>query len=150
VNSFFAEKVKAEFGLFLWIVVLYLLCHVIYVQFIVEWRQITHNNTFHSTTITMKDTSSAQVNFVLSLLDSGHSGYQISSKTGIATGTISKIRNKHCPNLPKATGGRPTKLSENDLRFTTRLITTGKADNAVQVAKSLAEVTNLSISPQTI
>ena len=98
----------------------------------------------------MKDTSSAQVTFVLSLLDSGHTGYQISSQTGLSTGTISKIRSRHRPNLSKSTGGRPSKLSENDIRYATRLITSGKADNAVQVAKSLAEVTNQSLSAQTV
>ena len=98
----------------------------------------------------MKDTSSAKVNLVLSLLDSGHTGYQISSQTGLSTGTISKICSKHCSNLPKSSGGHPSKLSENDICYATRLITTGKADNAVQVAKSLADVTNKTLSPQTV
>jgi hypothetical protein len=57
---------------------------------------------------------------------------------------------KHCSGLPKALGGCPSKLSENDLHFATHLITSGKADNAVQVAKSLAEITNQSLSSQTV
>jgi transposase len=98
----------------------------------------------------MKDTSTAQLNSILSLLDSGYTGYQISSKTGLSTSTISRIRSKHCSSLPKASGGRPLKLSENDLRYATRLIGTGKAENAVQIAKSLQELTNQSLSAQTV
>ena len=98
----------------------------------------------------MKDTTTAQVNLVLSLLNSGHTGYQISSRTGLSTATISRICSKHCSNIPKAFGGRPSKLSENDICYATRLIGSGKAENAVQVAKSLQEITNQSISPQTV
>ena len=98
----------------------------------------------------MKDTSSAQVNLVLSLLNSGHTGYQISSRTGLSTATISRICSRHCSNLPKASGGCPSKLSENDIRYATQLIGSGKAENAVQVAKSLQEITNQSISSQTV
>ena len=98
----------------------------------------------------MKDTSSAQVKLVLSLLDSGHTGYQISSQTGLSTATISRICSRHCSNLPKASGGRPSKLSENDIWHAVRLIGSGKAENAVQVAKSLQEITNQSLSPQTV
>ena len=128
----------------------YLSCHIIYVHFLVEWNQISHNNSLHSTTIIMKDTSSAQVNLVLSLLDSGHSGYQIFFHTGLSTGTISKIHSRHHPNLSKSTGGHPFKLSENNISCITRLITSGKADNTVQIAKSLAKAISQSLSPQTI
>ena len=100
-------------------------------------------------TIIMKDTSTAQVNFVLSLLNSGHTGYQISSKTGLSTATISRICSKHCSNLPKASGGCPSKLSENNICYATQLISSGKAENAVQVAKSLQEITKQSLSAQT-
>jgi len=98
----------------------------------------------------MKDTSTAQVNLVLSLLNSGHTGYQISSQTGLSTATISRLHSKHCSHLPKASGGCPSKLSENDICYATQLIGSGKAENAVQVAKSLQEITNQSISPHTV
>jgi transposase len=98
----------------------------------------------------MKDTSTAQVNLVISLLQSGYSRVQIASRTGLSTATISRIRHKHCPDLPKATGGRPQKLSENDIRFATRLITSGKVDTAVQLAKTLKEVINQPLSTQTV
>ena len=98
----------------------------------------------------MKDTSTAQINQVLSLLDSGHTGYQISIQTGLSTSTISRIRSKHCPNLSKSSGGHSSKLSENNIHCATRLIGTGRAENAVQVAKSLQEVTNQSLSAQTV
>jgi len=98
----------------------------------------------------MKDTSTAQVNLVLALLDSGHTGYQISSQTGLSTATISRIHSKHCSTLSKSSGGRPSKLSENNLCYATHLISIGQAKNAVQVAKSLQKLTNQSISAQTV
>src|SRR3954464_9152659 len=98
----------------------------------------------------MKDTSTAQINQVVSLLNSGHTGYQISIQTGLSTATISRICSKHCSNLPKSSGGHSSKLSENDIHYATQLIGTGKAENAVQVAKSLQEVTNQSLSAQTV
>ena len=98
----------------------------------------------------MKDTSTAQVNLVVSLFKDGLSRLQIASRTGLSPATISRICHKHCPDLPKATGGRPQKLSENDLCYATRLITSGKVDTAVQLAKTLQEVTNQSCSTQTV
>jgi len=88
-----------------------------YVHLLVELYQTNHNNFFHLTTNIMKDTFTAQVNLVLSLLDSGHSGYQISSQTPLSTFTISKIRSRHRPHLPKSSGGHPSKLSENNLCY---------------------------------
>ena len=98
----------------------------------------------------MKAISATQVNLVVTLLRSRLSYHQISSRTALSPATISRIHNKHCPEVPKATGGRPKKLSENDLRYATRLISTEQAENAVQVTKTLKEVTNKTFSTQTV
>ena len=123
---------------------------MIYVWFIVDHTQTSHNNCFRRTTIIMKDTSTAQINLVVSLLNSGHTGYQISSQTGLSSFTISRIHSKYCPNIAKSSGGHPTKLSENDLQYASWLIGTWRADNAVQVTKSLQVLTNQSLSVQTV
>ena len=98
----------------------------------------------------MKTIASAQRDHILSLLDSGHSGYEISAQTGVSSATISRLRLRHRPYLQKAPGGRPSKLSDKDVRHAVRLIGTGKAENAVEVAKTLQDVINQPISPQTI
>ena len=81
---------------------------------IVQPCQTCHNNLNHST-ITMKAVSATQRNHILSLLDSGHSGHDISSQTGVSNATISRLHSRHRPYIKKASGGRPSKLSEQDL-----------------------------------
>jgi transposase len=98
----------------------------------------------------MKPVSATQRNLILSLLDSGYSGHEISSQTGVSNATISRLRSRNCPYIKKASGGRPSKLSEQDIRYAIRLIGTGKAENAVQVTKTLQNSTNQSISVQTV
>ena len=53
------------------------------------------------------------------------------------------------PSHQKASGGRPSKLSEQDIRYAIQLIGTGKAENAVQVTKALQDSANQSLSTQT-
>jgi hypothetical protein len=98
----------------------------------------------------MKATSATQVTLAVTLLKSGLSYHQISSRTGLSPSTLSRIHNKHCPEVPKGAGGCPKKLSENDIRYATRLISTGQAENAVQVTRTLREVTNKTFSAQTV
>jgi transposase len=61
--------------------------------------------------ITMKSITPAQQQHILSLLDKGKSGQQISSLIGVHASTISRLRSKHCSTLSKSIGGRPSKLS---------------------------------------
>ena len=56
----------------------------------------------------------------------------------------------YCPYIKKASGGHPSKLSEQDIRYAIRLIGTGKAENAVQVTKALQDSTNQPLSAQTV
>ncbi len=97
----------------------------------------------------MQPLSPSQRSHILSLLIGGHSAHQISSSTGISYTSITRLRSKHLPDLPKPTGGRPSKLSPSNMRFAQRLISSGKADNAVQVTKALQTITNQPLSPQT-
>src|SRR4051812_46739505 len=98
----------------------------------------------------MKPLSPADSNHILFLLDSGYSGEQISSKTGVSNATISRLCSRHCPYLKKPPGGRPSKLSDTDICHALRLIGSGKVDDAVQVTKSLQNITNQPFSAQTV
>ena len=89
----------------------------------------------------MHPVSGAQLNYILSLLDSGQSATQISSSTGLHFSTISRLHRKHCPYLQKPSGGRPPKLSEADTRYALHLITSRKAENAVQITQTLQDIT---------
>ena len=59
----------------------------------------------------MKSLSQQQTNSVISLLQQGHSSRNVASITGFHHSTVSKICIKHCPDLPKPSGGHPPKLS---------------------------------------
>src|SRR6266487_6674538 len=97
----------------------------------------------------MQPLSAAQHNYILSLLDSGHSATQISSSTGLHFSTISMLHRKHCPYLQKPSGGCPPKLSEADTCYALHLITSRKAENAAQITKTLQDITNQSLTSQT-
>src|SRR3954454_11823083 len=97
----------------------------------------------------MHPVSGAQLNHILSLLDSGQSAHHISSLTGLNHSTISRLQRKHCPYLKKAPAGRPPKLSEADTCYAQHLITSRKAENASQITQILKEMTNQSLTSQT-
>jgi transposase len=98
----------------------------------------------------MRSLSPAQINHILFLLDSGKSAHQISSSTGIHTSTISRLRSKHRSSLQKPLGGRPSKLSPANTRHAIHLITSRKAENAVQITKTLRNITNQPLSAKTV
>jgi transposase len=108
--------------------------------------QTNHNNLVDSN---MHPVSGAQLNHILSLLDSGHSAHHISSLTGLHHTTISRLQRKHHPYLQKVSAGRPPKLSEADTHYAQHLITSRKAENASQITQILQEITNQSLTSQT-
>src|SRR5260221_4311275 len=57
----------------------------------------------------MQPLSGSTLDQVLSLIQSGHNAHEISSATGYHTSTITQIWSKHCPDIPKPTGGHPCK-----------------------------------------
>jgi transposase len=116
-------------------------------MFEANWDNQTH--LFLSTT-TMRAIPPTTVQNIISLLDSKHSTREIATRVGVSQGTVSNIRNQHCPTLSKSSGGRPPKLSENDIRQSVRAITSGKADTAVQVRQMLGNITNTSVSANTV
>ena len=97
----------------------------------------------------MQPLSTDQRNNIISLLEAGHSAHEISSATGVHSSTISRLHRKHYPYLLKSSGGHPTKLSSSNICHGPHLISTGKAENAVQVTKALQDITNEPLSAQT-
>ena len=63
---------------------------------------------------------------------------------------MSKICIKHCPDLPKPSGGCPPKLSSTASRHIVCLIGSGKAETAVDVSRILQDTLNTSISAETV
>jgi len=98
----------------------------------------------------MKPISEETRNNILSLLDNGLSSRKITAQLGVSRATIDRIREKSRTDIQKSRGGRPTKLSATDKRRLLRKITSGKADNAVQLTRELRDVSNINISAQTV
>src|SRR5882762_3060850 len=98
----------------------------------------------------MKAVSPGKLNHILSLLDAGQSTHRISSITGVNQSTVSRISCKHHSHLPKSSGGCPSKLTPADICYAQHLITSRKAENAVQVTKTLLDIKNHPLSPQTV
>jgi hypothetical protein len=97
----------------------------------------------------MKALSPNTVNPILSHLDSGHSARAIAQETGMGRSTISRLHDKHCSNLPKPSGSRSQLLSFSDIQHADHLISSGQANNAVQVTHILQDITNHPLSVQT-
>jgi hypothetical protein len=74
----------------------------------------------------------------------------INQLTGVSTGKISEIHSELRSEAHKSVGGRPKLLSAADERKALRLVTTGKAENAVQVTNQLRDVTNTVVSAETV
>ena|SRR5947199_6012427 len=98
----------------------------------------------------MRTLSPASKDHILSMLDSGYTASHIATSTGHGIGTVSRLRSKHRSHLSKSLGGCPSKLSSANIRHAQRLISSGKVDTAVNVAKVLRNVTNQSLSIQTV
>ena len=98
----------------------------------------------------MKNLSSAKIAHVLSLLDNGSSYSQIHQRTGVSIGSISALRLKYRPNLPRPSAGRPAHLSASDARQAVRLVTGTKSANATQAAKELSKSKGVHIHPKTV
>jgi len=100
--------------------------------------------------ITMKAISSAQRDNILSLSTAGLSACQIASRTGVCKSTVAKLTKECHPGKENSSGGRPSKLTSTDRRAIIQHITTGKADNAVQVTHHINSIITTPVSSQTV
>ena len=64
--------------------------------------------------------------------------------------TVDRVRANIRPDMQKNQGGRPAKLTASDKRRLVRMITSGKADNPVQVAQELKNSIEVEVSAQTV
>jgi transposase len=98
----------------------------------------------------MKSLSVDQKASILSRLDAGQTTRSIASDIGVGIATISRLSAKERPGLQKSSGGRPPKISPVDVRHAVHLLTSQKADNAVQVTRALSNITNQPLHPNTV
>ena len=94
--------------------------------------------------------TSAQHTHIITLLDAGTSGEKIYCLTGVSPSTISRIHSQFCSELPKSFSGHPPKLTPANIGYAKCIVHMGKANNAVKVTKALQDITNQSISSQTV
>jgi hypothetical protein len=98
----------------------------------------------------MKKLSNNIVHLVLAKLDSGLSLHHTAAATGASLGSVQNIRNQHHPDAENLPDGHPKLLSTTDSHHACRPLVTGKATNAVKVAKALTEITNTTVSAQKV
>src|SRR5258708_31863647 len=98
----------------------------------------------------MKSISQQTQNDILTLLDQGKSCRKIALELGVHDSQVSRLCSQHCSTIPKAQGGRPSKLNSPTIPHAIHIISTGRADTAVQVAKPLQETFPGSVSSQTV
>jgi len=104
----------------------------------------------YSPITTMRPISDNKRNNIIALLLSGTSMRDIKSSLGVSTSVISKISSQYCPNLPRNPPGRPRKLTAKNVNYALRLITSRQADTAPHVTRTLKNITNQSLSSQTV
>jgi len=63
---------------------------------------------------------------------------------------VDRVCAKSRPEISKSLGGWPAKLTATDKHRLVCMIASGKADNAVQLTHALKEVTNVTLSTQTV
>jgi hypothetical protein len=97
----------------------------------------------------MRSLSLAQKNTILTMLNAGHSAHSIASITGVHASTMFRLCSKEHSRLQKSFGGCPKTLSLVNIHHAVYLIALWKVENAVQVIKTLNNITNQSLSTST-
>ena len=78
-------------------------------------------------------------NSIINLLDNGLSSQKIHEQLNISPRTVDKIHRETRPNAIVSKGGQPSSLTATDRRWLVQTITSGQADNAAQLARSLGK-----------
>ena len=84
------------------------------------------------------------------LHNTGLPGESIAKKTCVSPSAISNFHCKECSALPKAIGSGHFKLPPTNIQYARHLITSGKAENTVQVTKVLNNIIIQPLSTNTI
>ncbi|KIJ15207.1 hypothetical protein PAXINDRAFT_37274, partial [Paxillus involutus ATCC 200175] len=98
----------------------------------------------------MQSLSSTQKNTILTRLDSGCSAHTIASTTSLNVSTIFIFHAKEHSDLQKSSGDHLSKLSPANVHHAIHFISTHRAENAVQVTKSLTNIINQPLHPNTV
>ena len=98
----------------------------------------------------MKHISEQTRNHIISLLNENISLRKIARKVRVSIATVSRVCNRLIRQHITNRGGRPGKLSQQDRRMAMRLVTSGKANNAVQVVQESNTNINDHIIAQTV
>ena len=98
----------------------------------------------------MKALSPLQVQYVIFFLQAGHAHRKIAQAALVFPRTISSIQKKYLSDLSKSSGGHSIRLSPYDIHYATRLLGSGEAETAPQVARRLEEIKGTTISNQTV
>ncbi|KAJ1299550.1 hypothetical protein OPQ81_007344 [Rhizoctonia solani] len=92
----------------------------------------------------------SDVQNVVGKLKKGLHFSKIHSQTGVSTGMISRIRVMHCPELPKHSGGCPSKLSPTNIHHATHLLTGPAPTTPCLVAQELSSTNGVPVSSLTV
>jgi len=87
---------------------------------------------------------------VIRQLDEGKSAEKISRNLKISDRTVRRIRDKERPDIKKAVGGHPSKLTVATKRRVKRMITSRRVKTASQAAKELRNEGVADVSPKTV
>ena len=105
----------------------------------------------HSTSSTMVAAYSQDVlHSVLALVDRGKKHAKIIARTGVSSSYITRVTQKHRPDLPLSTGGHPRKLNPTSTHYTVCLVTNGSKINTCKATQILSNLTGESIHPITV
>ena len=70
-------------------------------------------------------------------INNGETTHNIARNLNVSPATVSRIRNKHCPNVPKHQAGRKSKISQRRRNLIKRKMLVGEFRNATDVIKDL-------------
>ncbi|RKP26689.1 hypothetical protein SYNPS1DRAFT_13850 [Syncephalis pseudoplumigaleata] len=86
----------------------------------------------------------------IKLLNDGLSERTIAKAVGISNSTVNNIKRAHGLIIPKQKGGRAPKLSKRTRHYCLRLVKTGKAKSAAEVARCLKDELDIDVSAVTV
>jgi len=93
---------------------------------------------------------STKANIVSLLLHSDKSFAQIAASVGVGKTTVARVAKEVVPDKENLSGGRPKKLSATDEHAIVSQITTGRAENAVEVTQNINSIISEPVSTQTV
>ena len=78
-------------------------------------------------------------NFVLTLLQAGHTVERVAEQSSVSVGTVSRLRNKFLPDLPRQAVGRPQIISSRTVHVITRMMVSGQLKTPKEVLHYLQQ-----------